>query len=359
MTRTPTATSCRTSTDRVPRDRGLARPPAEALESGDIDIFVDVGGPASIADFQDADDVRDAQQDELTRDELHHHRPSPRPRPRRPAGALRAARMAIDRQELIDAIYGGILEPPTACSRPASRATSRTTACHEQDLEAAAALIEEYEAETGKQVTINSATRRPVNDEDVADCCSAGGARSASTSADRRPAGPVHHQALFGTPSSRPSAGATTPASASTSRTSGGTRAGSHPDGELSLNFGRLNDPVIDDPSTRPARRPTTPSARRSPRTINRQFAKECYWIPLVVDAVGHHQRPDGPGHRPLALPDGAARPRRRRVLRPVLDPPLFVDEGDRSALAGAAPPRPDGRRSHPCATSSNDSSSS
>ena len=56
---------------------------------------------------------------------------------------------------------------PTGRSRPASRATSRTTGWSmEQDLEAAAALIEEYEAETGQQVEFQLGhTPNRVNDE--------------------------------------------------------------------------------------------------------------------------------------------------------------------------------------------------
>ncbi len=81
-------------------------------------------------------------------------------------------------------------------------------------------------------------------------------------------------------------------------------------DGAVSLNFGRLNDPVINDLLDQ-VRSETDPAARKElAQEINRQFARECWILPDVPGRVGHPHGSQGPEHRLHA----AAR-RRRHML--------------------------------------------
>ena len=72
-------------------------------------------------------------------------------------------------------------------------------------------------------------------------------------------------------------------------------------DGAPALNFGRLNDPVINDLLER-VRSETDPAARKElAQEINRQFARGVLDRADLPGGVGHPHGPQGPEHRPRA----------------------------------------------------------
>ena len=81
--------------------------------------------------------------------------------------------------------------------------------------------------------------------------------------------------------------------------------AGSQPDGEISLNFGRLDDPAIDAglDTARSADDPAVAAA--AAEDVNRAFADGCYYIPLSWNMWGVVRDPEVQGVGTLVLPDG------------------------------------------------------
>ncbi len=81
---------------------------------------------------------------------------------------------------------------------------------------------------------------------------------------------------------------------------------GSHPDGELSLNFGRINNPAID-AALDTARSALDPDeATAAAEEVNRQFAENCIYIPLEWTLWGTISEPSVKGLGTFVMPDGA-----------------------------------------------------
>ncbi len=82
------------------------------------------------------------------------------------------------------------------------------------------------------------------------------------------------------------------------------------PDGGLSLNFARIQDPIVDE-NLATARSDPDPAARKAAaEAINTQMAKQCYQIPVSWTLVGgdaQTRRCTGIGE--TTMPDGTARP--------------------------------------------------
>jgi ABC-type transport system substrate-binding protein len=77
------------------------------------------------------------------------------------------------------------------------------------------------------------------------------------------------------------------------------------PDGSLSLNFGRLRDPDIDAGLDAARRSTTDEEAIAAAEDVNRAFAEQCYYIPLAWLPWAVLSDPDVQGLGGLALPDG------------------------------------------------------
>ena len=281
---------------------------AEALQSGEIDIFATSSGQV-INDFQQmGDDSAINLQDELTETNFIIIDQS-----KQNALADRRVRcalsMAIDRQELIDATDGGITEPANGLFSPGQQGYLEDNGLvMEQDLEGAAALIEEYESETGQQAVVNYGhTANPRERRGRPSCCSAGGTRSASTLRTHRyrrtSSSPWPCSA---TRSSRPSAGVSTPASASTSSTTGGTPPARTPTASSRSTSGGSTTRSSTRPSTPPVRPAATKRPRAAAETVNRQFAENCYYIPTSWTLWGIISDPSVQGLGTFVMPDGA-----------------------------------------------------
>ena len=158
----------------------------------------------------------------------------------------------------------------------------------EQDLEGAAALIEEYEAETGKQVTFNYGhTPTRINDQ-VAELLLGWWNEIGVDATDAAvPQDQFITQALFGDPKFQRSGWRNHAGVGVDQQYFWWHSAGSHPDGELSLNFGRVDDPMIDAAlDTRPLgdRRGRGAGGCRRGQPADRRGVLP---HPAVVDAVG------------------------------------------------------------------------
>ncbi len=77
------------------------------------------------------------------------------------------------------------------------------------------------------------------------------------------------------------------------------------PDGELSLNFGRLRDPDIDAALDAARASGTDEEAIAAAEDINRVFAEQCYYIPISWVQWAALGVPELRGFGELALPDG------------------------------------------------------
>jgi peptide/nickel transport system substrate-binding protein len=227
---------------------------------------------------------------------------------------------AINRQELIDAINGGILTPANGPFSPGQQGNLEDNGFNiEQDIEGAKALIDEYKAETGASEVRVIFGRVPDALLDTAAELYKGwwdqiGVTTEVLTVEQSA---LITNALLGIPefeiySWRNNAGIyvdqqhiwwhsdTAP-----------------PPGQLALNFGRLRDPVIDGLLDE-ARSETDAAALTTiAEDINRQFAKECWIIPTSwtvwgvphdpsVQGLGATMLPDGSG---VALRDGAGFP--------------------------------------------------
>ena len=82
---------------------------------------------------------------------------------------------------------------------------------------------------------------------------------------------------------------------------------GANPPGQLALNFGRLNDPVINDLLAK-ARSEADPEVRRGyAEDINRQFGKECWTLPNSYTKWAVFSKPEVKGIGNTPTPDGTS----------------------------------------------------
>jgi len=82
---------------------------------------------------------------------------------------------------------------------------------------------------------------------------------------------------------------------------------GANPPGQLALNFGRLNDPVINDLLAK-ARSEADPEIRRGyAEDINRQFGKECWTLPNSYTKWAVFSKPEVKGIGRTPTPDGSS----------------------------------------------------
>ena len=219
--------------------------------------------------------------------------------------------MAIDRQELIDATSGGILEPANGPFSPGQQGHLEDNGLvMEQDLDGAAALIEEYESETGQQVDVPARPHAdPGQRREPPSCSSAGGREIGVDVTDQQvPQDQFITLALFGDPTFQAYLWRNHAGVSVDQQYFWWHSAGSHPDGELSLNFGRLDRPG-DRRGARhgPRRQATTAEQLAAAEDVNQAFGEGCYLIPLswtLWSVIGEPSR--SRASATLVLPDGA-----------------------------------------------------
>ena len=211
--------------------------------------------------------------------------------------------MAIDRNELNDLVGAGLPQIANGVFSPGQEGyledNGFSTA---QNLEAAKQLIDDYKQSTGADVVAGRAGRHRRADHRAGQRSDQGllvQQIGVDTKLDTRPAGPVHHQravrrAAFTIYQWRSHA-----ARSSTSRTCGGTAPSSAPDGQIALNFGRLNDPQVDaDLAT--ARSESGPGQAQGGGRGHQPHVRQAVLPdPAVVDDLGDGVEARRQGHRP------------------------------------------------------------
>ena len=300
----------------------------EALRSGEIDIFA-TSNANVIRDFQDSGDFDISLQDKLTETNFINIDQSKQNALADPRVRC-ALSMAIDRQELIDATGGGILQPANGIFSPGQQGYLKDNGLNiEQDLDGARALIDEYEAETGKQVTFQlGQTPTRTNDEVAELLLGWWNEIGVDAQALAVPQDQYITLALFGDPQYQAFLWRQHAGVGVDQQYTWWHSAGSHPDGELSLNFGRINDPVIDKALDTARSATDLATADAAAEAVNREFAKECIYIPLSWTLWGIISEPSVQGLGTFVMPDGATARDGAGFSGSYWVNTMFVDEG-------------------------------
>jgi len=280
---------------------------AEAVRSGEVDI-ISTASARNVADFQGDDAFELTVQDELTETNyiIIDQSKDNALADRRVRCALS---LAIDRQEFVDALQSGVVRPANGLFSPGQQGHLEDNGLPiEQDLAGAAALIEEYETETGREATVRLGHPPARLYEEAAELLLGWWKEIGVEASDLSiPVDQSISLALFGAPEFE----------AFLWRQHAGVgvdqqyfwwhSAGSRPNGELSLNFGRLDDPAID-AGLDAARSAIDPAvANAAAEDVNRAFAAGCYYIPLSWAIWGIVRNPGVQGVGQFVLPDGTA----------------------------------------------------
>jgi peptide/nickel transport system substrate-binding protein len=222
-----------------------------------------------------------------------------------------ALNQAVDKQALIDTVYGGGLDVANGPFSPGQEGYLADNGSLPYDPDAAKALIQDYVNETGQTPTIKYSTTVDSNNLLRAQFLqSAWEAIGVQVDVEQTQQSTFITNALVGSPDFgafgwRQHAGIYVD-----TQNYWWNGDGAKPDGEVSLNFARLNDPVINDLLAK-ARSETDPTVRRGyAEDINRQFAKECWILPLWFTKWGiiHTPNIEGIGTTPQPSGDGTLR---------------------------------------------------
>ncbi|MGD9703120.1 MAG: ABC transporter substrate-binding protein [Acidimicrobiia bacterium] len=275
----------------------------DALRAGDVNMIA-TSDASVIADFQDAAEfpiVEQSEYGETSYTMLHLSK----------AGPLQDQRVrcaldqAIDKVDLIDTVAGGIVDPANGPFSPGQEGYLEDNGELPYDPDAAKAAIDEYEAETGTQVSIiystTTANTSLLTAQYVQDAWAQIGVDTEIAQIEQSK---LINNALFGDPAFdafgwRNHAGLFVDQQYFWWHGSAAT-----PDGGLALNFGRLNDPVINDLLDQSRVEADADARRGIAEEINKQFAKECWILPAWYTKWGViHDGVGGIGNSPL--PDG------------------------------------------------------
>jgi peptide/nickel transport system substrate-binding protein len=281
----------------------------KALQAGDIDIFA-TSDANVVKDFRDkAAQFPMKELSKFTESEFMLIDVSKKDAlsDRRVRCALSAA---MDRKELIDAWQGGISAPGNGPFSPGQQGYLDDNGLKtEQNLAEAKALIDDYKKSTGSAtVKVSLGISAPsTNNETLAELLKGYWSQiGVDTTVQQVEESKFITNALFGIPDFqmykwRQHAGLSVDEQYYWWHS-----AGSHPDGSLSLNFARLNDPVIDK-NLDIARSATDPAAAEAAaEEINKQFAKECYYIPISHTVWGIPHKSSIQGLDQSITPDGS-----------------------------------------------------
>lgn len=283
---------------------------AEALEAGDVDLIA-TSNSATVADYDSSFSGYDgpmqlhlqAEYSETNYILMHLSKEGPL----QDQSVRCALAQAIDKQDLIDTISAGYPRVANGPFSPGQEGYLDDNGSLPYDPQAAADAIAAYEAANGP-ITINYSTTTAAVSLATAEYLQAvWGEVGVDVTITQIEQSKLINNAFFGDPAF----------DAIGWRNHAGLFADSQyfwwhgsaalPDGQLALNFGRLNDPVINDLLEK-SRTESDPDVRRGyAEDINRQFAKECWIIPTswttwavinqpAIQGIGTLIQPDGEG---------------------------------------------------------------
>lgn len=278
---------------------------ATALESGDIQAF-STSASAVYADFRDrADDYPMESQDQRTETNyglINLERLGPLLDKR----VRCALNLAIDRDEYVDALDAGVTTKANGLFSPGEQGYLADNGFSmDQDVAEAKRLIDEYEAETGTQVAVKWGTTNSQLNAQRAELM-IGWWKEIGVDAtwEQIPQDALITTALLGRYDIlgwRQHAGNLVDQQAIWWNSNA-----AFPLEQLSLNFARLRDPVIDE-NLATARGTNDPAvATAAAEAINKQMAAQCYNLPLTYTTWGTPHVTALHGFNSTPLPDGA-----------------------------------------------------
>jgi len=276
-----------------------------ALKSGNIDVFADSGG-SIIKDVIDDGNFTVTKQDKFT-ETNYILVDTVKPGPYSDARVRCALSMAIDRQELIDLTGGGLLAPANGVFSPGQEGYLKDNGFDSaQNLDAATALIADYQKDHPGPITVTYGHTADRIGDQVADLLKGYWSQiGVDTMVETIPQDQFITNVIFGAPNFfmygwRQHAGFKLD-----EQNVWWNSKSFAPDGGLSLNFTRIQDPIVDS-SLATARSDTDPAARQAAaEAANREMAKQCYQIPLSFALWAVMSKPELTGFGETVMPDG------------------------------------------------------
>lgn len=233
-----------------------------------------------------------------------------KPGPTSDANVRCALSKAIDRQELINLTEGGLTQIANGLFSPGQEGYLKDNGFNPaQDIAGAKSLIDAYKQSSGAtSVTVRYGhTATAIGDQTAELLKGYWSAIGVDTQVDVVPQDVFITNALFGVPDFfmygwRNHAGITVDQQNYWWNSVSGP-----PDGGLALNFGRINDPIVDAKLADARSNPDAKARQAAAEAINRQMAKMCYQIPEDYTLWGTPHSPKVGGLGSTVLPDGTA----------------------------------------------------
>ena len=281
---------------------------AEALKNGDIDVFA-TSSSAVIADFRKVSDTFPMTEQDQFVETNYNMIDLAKPGPLQDQRVRCALRKAVNRQELIDLTGGGILKVANGLRSPGQEGYLADNGDDgKQDIEGAKALIADYLKEHPGPIAVKYGTTVSNLNAQTAELLKGYWKEiGVDTTIVQVPQDQYITKALFGDPDFeifgwRQHGGPLIDAQYLWWHSSN-----AKDDGQLSLNFARLKDPIIDDNLDK-ARSEADPAKRQAyAEAINKEMVDKCWNLPGSWTLWGVPHKPAVQGLGDLMLPDGSA----------------------------------------------------
>jgi peptide/nickel transport system substrate-binding protein len=276
-----------------------------ALRSGDIDVFAD-SNAAVLADFVDDTDFAMAKQTQFG-ETNYLLVDTAKPGPYGDARVRCALSKAIDRDELNNLTAGGLLKPANGVFSPGQEGYLEDNGFNTaQDIEGAKALIADYQKDHPGPVAITYGHTADRTGDQVADLLKGYWSQiGVDTTIETIPQDQFITNALFGAPNFfiygwRQHAGIKVD-----EQNFWWNSKSFAPDGALSLNFDRIQDPIVDSNLAIARSDPDEAKRKAAAEAINREMAKQCYQIPTNWTLWAVVSTPQLHGIGETTMPDG------------------------------------------------------
>ena len=278
-----------------------------ALQSGDIDVFSTSNNGVILKLRELKDQFPMTEQTDFSEINYIMIDMAKKDQPSSDSRVRCALSKAINRQEIIDLVNFGLGTVANGVFSPGQEGYLEDNGFDPaQDIEGAKALIEEYKAEKGvtKVAVLYGHTPTRTGDQTAELLKGYWAAIGVDTKIEVIPQDQLITNALFGKHTMygwRQHAGLIVDSQNFWWNSASGVK-----DGELSLNFSRINDPIVDE-NLGIARTDADPAKRKAAaEAVNRQMAKECYQIPYDYTIWATPHKANVMGIYNTKLPDGA-----------------------------------------------------
>jgi peptide/nickel transport system substrate-binding protein len=277
-----------------------------ALRSGDTDIFSDSSAEV-ITDFSADPDFTTVVQKDYSETNfllIDNNKPGPYQDPR----VRCALSMAIDRQEIIDLTQAGALQVANGLFSPGQEGHLDDNGFNtDQDIEGAKALIADYQKDHPGPIQITYGhTPDRINAQRAELIKGYWAAIGVDTTVEVIPQEQFVTNVIFGADNFfiydfRLHSGVTVD-----QQNFWWNSRNAIDDGKgLSLNFGRIRDPIVDQNLATARSDPDPANRKAAAEAVNRQMAKECYQIPYSYTEWGTMSKPSVHGLGQATTPDG------------------------------------------------------